>query len=48
MSIDPEVNAMQEVILDILERLEELEAKSACCIVAEIEEKDGVLEYVED
>ena len=43
MSIDPEVNELKEIILDILARLEELEGK--CCIVAEV---DGALEYVED
>ena len=41
MSIDPDVNAMQEIILDILARLEALEEG----IVVEVEEKNGILEY---
>jgi len=44
MSIDPEVNELKEIILDILARLDELEEQPAC-IVAEVEEKNGVLEY---
>ena len=44
MSIDPEVNELKEIILDILARLDELEEQPAC-IVAEVEEKDGIYEY---
>ena len=52
MSIDPDVNAMQEVILDILARLEELEEQAHIHAMlpntVEVEEKDGVLEYKGD
>jgi hypothetical protein len=52
MSIDPDVNAMQEVILDVLARLEELEEMAHIHAmvpnIVEVEEKDGVLEYRED
>lgn len=52
MSLDPEVNVIQEMILEILERLDDLEEKAHIHAmvpnIVEVEEKDGALEYKGD